>query len=164
MRLLISITTETNAEPNMQVIKTGGEPFGVVITAPTLQDALQIIPTEKDLASAPDFVPIGDTSDPAPAADGPRYRISTISEEALDRTIAEYEATPAGKMLPRKLEQARILRKKTGHRVSGPEFGYMAAQAHKDACSAMYDYYDLAFKRGYDAAKREQKKKGKPSC
>ena len=163
MRLLIFITTETNAEPNMQVIKTGGEPFGVVITAPTLQDALQMIPAEKDLVNAPDFVPIPDAPD-APDADGPRYRISTISEEALDRTIAEYEATPAGKMLPRKLEQARILRKKTGHRVSGPEFGYMAAQAHKDACSAMYDYYDLAFKRGYDAAKREQKKKRKPSC
>jgi len=160
MRLLITITKGENAKQKAQFIKVGNDT--AIITAPTLQDALRVIPSEEELDNAPEVAPIGAATK---GDDSPHYRISPVSEEALDKTITEYEATTAGASLARKLEQARILRKKTGHSVSAAEFCYMIARAYKDAYNTIYDYYDLAFKRGYDAAKREQrKKKGKAAC
>lgn len=163
MLLNILVFTAANETPTVNAIAISASIANIVIHAPSMEDAHALLDQGENLARCamanwtPDVIPpVAITQQDK---GGALYKVSGVSEQALDKTIAEYEDTPAGKRLPRSIELAHALRKGAGHDPSGAEFGYMVARAHKDAWNAMYDYYDLAFKRGYDAAKRSKKRK-----
>lgn len=161
--LSILVFTDATATPTVNAQAFSNEIAEVVVHAPTMEDARALLDRGEELARCamdnwtPDVpVPAKVTAEDTEQA---LYTVSPVSEQALDATIAEYEATPAGKLLPRSIELAHERRKKLGHHPSGAEFGYLVAKAHKDAWSGVYDAYDLAYKRGYDAGRRSMKKK-----
>ena len=162
----IIISTQNNANPELNVQAFSHNLAKILIIAPTLQVAHDLLEHGEEMARSAmqNWTP----EPPAPANSEPveqdppaLYRVCNISEATLDRIIAEYEATPAGHILSRNIDLAKARFKKHHHSPTGQEFSYMVAKIQKNAWDGAYDLYCLAFKRGYDAAKREQRKKRK---
>lgn len=88
------------------------------------------------------------------------FKVASVSEEEASRRIEEYKKTPSGKRFYKEIDNGMSFIRKKDKGLSVIDAGYLALEAYThDPYTAILYSYDLAYKRGYSAGKREEKAK-----
>lgn len=159
MMINILINSNKTLKPEVEVKAAGSDKVNIFVEAPTLPEANKlIVPGERmALKAMKEWLPQDPEEQPQAQQ---HYKFIPLSIEDMENTINTFEASDKGIRFLHSMDLAKTLTKKkdkTGG-LSLSELNYMRASAYSDVWKAMFNIYNIAFRRGYNAGKEDGKK------
>jgi len=156
MYLVIRISEGT--EKNIDVFPRSESSADVYISASSMDEAKELM--SKAEAMAGDVMASYTEPPKKEPKEEKHYHVAPVAEEDAKKEIAKYKQTVSGKRFYKEIENGMHFMRKKDRGLGAVDAGYLALEAYADSPFTPIMYaYDLAYKRGYAAGKREEKAK-----
>lgn len=131
---IVTLIIEDGKKTSKEVLACRAESTNVVITAPTLREALLLLSGTEE----------------ADTAQKHYYTIGRSVEE-MEESMAEYEATDKGRRFLASIENAKqfYMKHSRGYGLRCTQLGYLAYKYNNNLINGCFDITALAYRTGY---------------